>query len=147
MYTPKPLEWNIALSTGDESLDNQHRYLVDLLNKLGEAINEGHGSESLARILGALRFYAGWHFGKEEDCFETYHCPAAGKNKKAHAVFIEKFDTFNNEFNRIGGSNELALMIHEEISDWIINHILIVDGELYPCIHKKPKPLPKAPGL
>jgi len=142
MYTPKPLEWNIALNTGDESLDNQHRYLVDLLNKLGEAITEGHGSDSLARILGALRFYAGWHFGKEENCFETYHCPAAEKNKKAHAVFIEKFDKYHDEFNRLGGSNELALLIHEEISDWIINHILIVDGELYPCIHKKLKPQP-----
>lgn len=140
MYIPKRLEWVNALSTGDEGLDNQHKYLVDTLNKLGDVINEGHGSENIARILGILRFYSGWHFGKEEDCMETYHCPAAGKNKKAHAVFIEKFDKFHNEFTNSGGTAELALKIHEEISDWIVNHILIVDGELYPCIHHRPKP-------
>lgn len=29
MYTPKPLQWDDALSTGDETLDNQHKYLVE----------------------------------------------------------------------------------------------------------------------
>jgi hemerythrin len=82
MYTPKPLQWDDALSTGDETLDNQHKYLVETLNNLGEAINKGHSADALARILGRLRFYAGWHFGREEECFETYHCPAAEKTKK-----------------------------------------------------------------
>ncbi len=139
MYTPKPLQWDDALSTGDETLDNQHKYLVETLNNLGEAINLGHGTDALARILGRLRFYAGWHFGREEECFETYHCPAAEKNKKAHAVFIEKFDRYYEKFHEAGGSKEMALKIHEEISDWIVNHIMMVDGELYPCIHLRPK--------
>jgi hemerythrin len=141
MYIPKPLVWDDALNTGENSIDNQHKYLVDTLNKLGTAINENHGAEELSRILGILRFYSGWHFGKEEDCMEAYHCPAAGKNKKAHAVFITKFDSYQAEFDQTGGSVELALKIHEEISDWIVNHILMVDGELYPCIHNHQKPI------
>lgn len=140
MYTPKYLEWDIALSTGDEALDNQHKYLVETLNKLGDAIREGRGVDHIARILGILRFYAGWHFGREEDVMEAYNCDAAGKNKKAHAVFIEKFDAFHKEFTHSGGSDELALKIHEELADWVFNHILVVDGELYPCIHHRPKP-------
>jgi len=140
MYTPKSLKWDDALNTGDETLDNQHKYLVETLNSLGEAINQGQGTDALARILGRLRFYAGWHFGREEECFETYQCPAAEKNKKAHAVFIEKFDKYYEKFHEAGGSKEMALKIHEEISDWIVNHIMMVDGELYPCIHLRPKP-------
>ena len=140
MYTPKSLKWDDALSTGEETLDNQHKYLVETLNSLGEAINQGQGTDALARILGRLRFYAGWHFGREEECFETYQCPAAEKNKKAHAVFIEKFDKYYEKFHEAGGSKEMALKIHEEISDWIVNHIMMVDGELYPCIHLRPKP-------
>lgn len=143
MYTPKPLQWDDALTTGDETIDEQHRYLVETLNSLGEAINEGHGIEAIARILGRLRFYAGWHFGREEECFETYHCPAAEKNKKAHAVFINKFDAYHEDFRTEGGSTKMALKIHEEIADWIVNHILMVDGELYPCIHRRPKPIKK----
>ena len=40
MYTPKRLEWVIALSTVDEVLDNQHKYLEDTRNKVEEANNE-----------------------------------------------------------------------------------------------------------
>ncbi|GAB4496598.1 MAG: hemerythrin family protein [Anaerolineales bacterium] len=143
MYTPKPLQWDDALSTGDETLDNQHKYLVATLNELGEAIAQEHGSEIIARILGRLRFYAGWHLGREEECFDKYHCPAAEKNKKAHEVFVQKFDKFHERFRETGGSTKMALNIHEEISDWIVNHIMIVDGELYPCIHLRPKPTKK----
>ena len=143
MYTPKPLKWDDVLSTGDETLDNQHKYLVETLNNLGDAINEGYGMEMIARILGRLRFYAGWHFEREEECFDRYQCPAASMNKNAHAAFIEKFDRYHVRFRESGGSNELALKIHEELSDWIVNHIMRVDGELYPCIHHRPKAVPK----
>ena len=140
LYIPKSLQWDDTLSTGDEELDSQHKFLIETLNNLGEAINEGHGMDMISRILGRLRFYAGWHFGLEEECFEVYHCPAAEKNKKAHAVFIEKFEDYSQKYIKAGGSNEMALKIHEEITNWIVNHIIIVDGELFPCIHHYPKP-------
>jgi hemerythrin len=54
MYTPKPLHWDDALSTGEETIDNQHKYLVETLNSLGDAINEGHAIELIARILGSV---------------------------------------------------------------------------------------------
>ncbi|MCB0102424.1 MAG: hemerythrin family protein [Anaerolineales bacterium] len=140
MYTPKILEWDEALSTGDSSVDEQHKYLVETLNSLGTAILDGHGTEAIARILGRMRFYAGWHFDREEECFEKYQCPAAEMNKNAHAAFVEKFDRYHKRFHDAGGSNDMALKIHQEITDWIVNHIMRVDGELYPCIHHRPKP-------
>lgn len=140
MYAPKQLFWDYTLTTGDVELDNQHKYLIDTLNKLGTAIADNHGRENITRILGILKFYADWHFRKEEDCMESYRCPAAEKNKKAHEAFLQRFDKFHKEYTESGGTNELALKIHESITDWIVNHILAVDSELYPCIHKKPKP-------
>ncbi|MBP6209264.1 MAG: hemerythrin family protein [Anaerolineales bacterium] len=140
MYTPKLLQWDFSLTTGDEVLDNQHKYLIEILNKLGTAILDGYGKENIIRILGTLKFYADWHFGKEEQCMEAYHCPAADKNKRAHSAFIEKFNRYHKEYLDSGGSDDLALKIHESIYDWIVGHILTVDSELYPCIHKRPKP-------
>jgi len=140
MYTPKLLHWDYTLTTGDELLDNQHRYLIQILNRLGTAINIGDGRENINRILGTLKFYADWHFGKEEQCMESYRCPAADRNKKSHSSFIEKYNQFHSEYNDSGGSTELALKIHEFIFDWIVKHILAVDSELFPCIHKRPKP-------
>lgn len=140
MYTPKPLAWDPSLTTGDVTLDNQHKYLIETLNKLGSAIEDNYGRENITRILAMLKFYADWHFGKEEECMILYECPAAEKNKKTHSAFIQKFNKHHDEYIESGGTDELALKIHETISDWIISHILVVDSELYSCIHKKPKP-------
>ena len=143
MYTPKFIEWDDTFSTGDDSLDEHHRYLIITFNHLGEAINGGYGVDMAHRILGRLKFYAGWHFEQEEECFDHYQCPAAASNKKAHNEFIEKFDNFYNEFQRNGGTEDLVCEIHKELSSWIMNHILMVDGELYPCIHRRAKPANK----
>jgi len=141
MYTPRMLEWDDALTTGDMEIDAQHRYLIDVFNDLGRTIEENqHSKEDIERVLGVMSFYAGWHFGREEDCFAKYNCPAADKNVKAHAVFIEKLSTYRSEIEQTNDFKELALKLHEELSDWIVNHILAVDGQLYPCIHNRPKP-------
>lgn len=141
MYTPRILEWDDALTTGDLEIDAQHRYLIDVFNDLGKAIEKDQlDKDEVERVLGEMKFYSGWHFGREEDCFAKYNCPAAEKNIKAHTVFIEKLNTYRNEFEPTNNPKEMALKLHEELSDWIVNHILAVDGQLYPCIHNKPKP-------
>jgi len=140
MYTPRKLVWDDALTTGDTEIDAQHKFLIDKFNELGDAIQDGPGIDSINKILGVLRYYADWHFGREEDCMESYHCPAAKTNKIAHEVFMEKTSRYQKEYELSDNSKELALHIHAELSDWIINHILAVDGQLYHCIHNKPKP-------
>ncbi|MFN8413562.1 MAG: hemerythrin family protein [Anaerolineales bacterium] len=140
MYTPRKLAWDNALTTGDTELDAQHKYFINIFNELGDTITNELGADEIERMLGMMKFYAGWHFGREEDCMEKYHCPVAEKNKSAHVVFIEKINKYRAEFEHTQNYTALALQIHEDLSDWIVKHILAVDGQLYPCIHKRPKP-------
>jgi hemerythrin-like metal-binding protein len=137
MYTPKKLYWEDKLATGDENLDFQHKYLFETFNKLGDAIYADRGKETIDTILGRLRFYAEWHFGKEEDCMERHNCPIAQTNKTAHATFLDLFNKYYDEYKETGGSNDLAIKIHETLSDWFLNHIIGIDTKLHPCIHKK----------
>jgi hemerythrin len=140
MYKPQMITWNDSLSTGDSSLDNQHRILFDTLNDLGRAIQMGDSAEVIGKILGVLKFYASWHFQREEACFEQYQCPTADVNKKAHQNFVTTFDRLNQEYNKAGGSEALAIRVHEELTEWTYNHIVSVDTKLYPCIHRAQKP-------
>lgn len=139
MYKPRQLTWDETLTTGDMEIDTQHKFLIDTFNDLGDAIQHGSGMGSISKILGVLRQYADWHFAKEEDCMESFHCPAAKVNKIAHEVFIEKTSRYQMEYELSGSSKNLALHIHADLSDWIVNHIMKVDGQLYTCIHNKPK--------
>jgi len=132
MYTPKELYWRDEMTTGVVELDAQHKYLIDTFNDLGHSIGRGYDPQDINKVLKMMKFYVEWHFGKEEECMARYHCPVAKKNSKAHAVFTQKLRTYQKEFEQSGGSPELAVKIHQELADWIFNHILVVDTQLYP---------------
>lgn len=137
MYSPKKLYWEDSMKTGDNNLDFQHKYLFETFNKLGDAILHDQGKETVNTIIGRLKFYAEWHFGKEEECMERYNCPVAQSNKAAHVTFIELFTEYYDEYQQTGGSEELAVKIHESLSEWFLNHVVGTDTKLHPCIHKK----------
>lgn len=132
MYTPKVLTWRDEMTTGIVELDAQHKYLLDSFNDLGHSIGTRYDPEDINKVLKMMKFFVEFHFSKEEECMLRYHCSAAEKNQKAHAVFTKKLRGYQKEFEESGGSPELAIKIHEELADWILNHIMIVDTQLYP---------------
>jgi hemerythrin len=136
MYKPQKLFWEEKFSTGEPNLDFQHKYLFETFNKLGDAIAEEQGVENIKAILGRLKFYADWHFAKEEECFDHYKCPSAQVNKNAHTAFKDMFSIYHEEYFKTGGSHELAIRVHESLADWLTKHILVVDTSLHACIHK-----------
>ena len=75
--------------------------------------------------------------GKEEECMERYNCPIASTNKTAHTTFLDMFNKYYEEYQKKGGSNDLAIKIHETLSDWFVNHVSGIDAKLHPCIHPK----------
>ncbi len=139
MYEPKNLYWDDSLQTGDVNLDFQHKYLFETFNKLGAAIQAKQGKDSINAILGRLKFYAEWHFGKEEECMAAHHCPIGQTNKTAHQAFTTLFNGYYEQYRATGGSEELAIKIHESLSEWFLNHVKGIDTKLYDCIHKEAK--------
>lgn len=133
MYTPKELLWRDEMTTGVVELDAQHKYLIDFFNDLGYSIKRKFDPVDISKVLKVMKYYAEWHFHQEEECMLRYHCPVAEKNIKAHAVFMDKFIEYQREYEQSGGSVDLAVKIHKELSDWIMNHIMIVDTELSLC--------------
>lgn len=122
------------MTTGVVELDAQHKYLIETFNDLGHSIQKRYDPEDINKVLKVMKYYAEWHFGKEEECMERYRCPFAQKNLKAHAIFMEKFQEYQKEFERSGGSIELATRIHEDLADWISNHIMVLDTQLAPYV-------------
>jgi hemerythrin len=132
MYTPKEMMWRDEMTTGIVELDAQHKYLIDTFNDLGHSIGRRYDPQDINKVLKMMKFYVEWHFGREEECMARFHCPIAKKNNKAHAVFTQKLRAYQKEFEESGGSPEFAVKIHQELADWIFNHILVVDTQLYP---------------
>ena len=128
------LSWDVSLESGDRAIDVQHKYLIDIINELAEAIETGEGAKAVGKILNLMQYYAEWHFEREELCMERHSCPAADTNKKAHGYFLEKFLEFKGEYRQSGGSEEIALGMYKVLTEWLVKHIKGVDAQMKTCV-------------
>lgn len=131
MNTPLPhIAWNDQLSTGQSDIDDQHRQLVDMLNKLAELRNSRGPVESVHQVMTELTSYAGYHFRLEEELMATW--AVNPKNRaahiKAHASFVEylgKAEAMLTENVNDTLDHLLAFLVK-----WLIHHITGMDARL-----------------
>lgn len=124
------VQWSDALKTGNRAIDNQHKYLIDIINDLAGAIESGQAAQSLKKIVNLLQYYTEWHFCNEEGCMERLKCPYAARNKDAHAQFIQTFLAFRAELDGGGDSNEIATRMYKTLTAWLVQHIQGIDAQL-----------------
>ena len=127
------ISWDPSMTTGVESLDNQHKQLITWLNDLLSAMSFGRGRNEVAGLLDKLGGYAVMHFGNEEECMTKYNCPVAAKNAAAHLDFVATFTTFREEFDRTGATAHLVVRVEGELMRWLTSHIRGIDTQLAPC--------------
>ena len=63
---PDLITWDSSISFGIDAIDKQHRHLVDLVNKLHQAMRSRAGRSVLGATLGELAQYTIEHFADEE---------------------------------------------------------------------------------
>jgi hemerythrin len=122
--------WTSRLSTGVDRLDNQHRDLIDKLRGLEEAIRSG---ETTAVLLDTFRFietYVHEHFQEEEAHMHRIDCPEAELNRKGHQRFLATFQALNTRLLVEGPSETLAQDVHNELAEWFVHHILLIDTRM-----------------
>ncbi len=133
--TSRTIEWSEERETGVRLVDVQHKYLIDIINELAEAIEAGTAEMAVKSILNLLKYYTEWHFEREELCMYRNNCPAGEANEKAHKGFLRTFEAFQEEFRQSGGSEDIARRMYAELTNWLVTHIQGVDSKLADCMH------------
>jgi hemerythrin len=128
------IQWSEKFATGVESVDLQHKELINQLNRLHDAITSGMGKEVVQRILDFATRYAEQHFAHEESCMDRYRCPMASENRAQHVLFVKRMQTLREQMETHEPRSEEILALYREIHAWIQNHILKVDCALRNCI-------------
>ena len=121
------MEWDASFNTGIVEIDDQHRQLVDMLNRLNGAMAHGEGASVLGNIFDELKAYTISHFGTEEKLFDETGYPGAEQHKQIHANLLEKVMELESDFKsgRVTMSREILMLL----KDWLQNHIKGVDME------------------
>jgi hemerythrin len=129
------LQWNESYSVKIEEMDQQHRTLLDLLNKLGDSISMRNSKDVLAEIISDLAQYTRTHFKAEEGILAKHHYPALAAQKAMHQHFIDKIAGFDKMLE----NNDIALGIQliQFLTDWLIKHIIVEDKKYSSFLNEK----------
>jgi len=127
----KTFEWNDNFQTDLPSVDEQHHHLVDLINKLGDQLNDGDNNHvEIDKLFQELLRYAGYHFFEEESLMQTVglddrHITA---HKKKHRDFIDRLVLLRDGAK--GNLDSIAAELLEYLIHWLTYHILGQDQNM-----------------
>lgn len=124
----KLVEWSDGLSVGIQEIDEQHKVLVDLLNKLHAAIVEHHGSEVAQEIVNELAEYTKIHFAVEESLMRILGYPGYEEHKHSHEGLIDELVELRDKLQSHQSSVSFELLHFLKI--WLTKHIMEED-QLY----------------
>jgi len=129
------LTWKDEYSVGIVKIDLQHKALVDMINKLHEAMSKGHGNQVLGEILNSLIAYTRSHFSTEEELFARFGYPAANEHKAEHDLLVAKAQEWKRQFD--SGNQMLSIQIANVLRNWLVNHIEESDRRYAPFLISK----------
>ena len=115
------INWNDSLSVGINSIDDQHKVLIGMINEFYENIKSNPHEENLSTLLKKMKEYTVVHFNYEETYFKKFNFPSYESHKKEHDNFVAKVIEVERKFN----SKEIVLSfeITNFLKDWIKRHI------------------------
>jgi len=118
------------MATGEPTINDQHRKLIDVINQLDQACAEGRGKAEIEKILDFLAAYVVDHFSHEECIFEQKRCPNAGSNRAAHQQLIARYHAWRKGYDEAGATLEMVGELVSFLKTWLTEHICHTDRQL-----------------
>lgn len=129
------LKWNDELSVGINSIDEQHKKLVDMINALNDAIMDGKSDELMTKIFDELTTYTVKHFGYEEQLFMQHGYMESESHKREHEALINQVKSLQVKMNE--GNFMISVEVMAFLKDWLKNHIMKTDKTYAPFLIDK----------
>lgn len=129
-----PIIWKEEMSVGVAQLDDDHKGLIAILNRLGTALHE-EAESRVAMTLGfrALSQYMRVHFAREEYAMKAADYPGFEAHHPQHVDFIEEMTDMAARFES-GSADDLLEDLVLYLRDWLINHIMVEDMAYKPFL-------------
>lgn len=119
------IKWNEDYSVNILTIDNQHKKLIEELNRFYDGLGKRRNKEGMSDILYQLKQYSIYHFQTEEELMRKYSFKGYLAHKKEHDEFIVKIDKLQNKLDE--GKLLLTIELTGFMKDWFSNHILKTD--------------------
>ncbi|RKZ37625.1 MAG: hypothetical protein DRQ37_01445 [Gammaproteobacteria bacterium] len=115
------LYWSEKISVGNEILDEQHRKLFEVFNRLNTFMYGSGDAAALGRIFDDLDKYISEHFATEEALMQRHGFPGYAEHKAEHERFRTRLESLVRKHR--AGDISLTPVVTAFIHNWLHEHI------------------------
>lgn len=110
---------------GLEEIDEQHRNLVYMVNRLNDALKRDDSSETILLMFDELQVATKHHFDTESRYMANCDYPERDAHEAEHAQLLNQLQHFKAQFNE-----GRELLVLQSIKDWLLGHITYSDKKM-----------------
>lgn len=129
--------WNRSIEMDIKKIDDQHKKLVQIINDLYDARNEGKSGEVLEEIINRLIEYTEYHFTTEERYFKELNYSGSEEHKKEHDYFSQQVIQYRKSLEEGNNTEALTSDVWKLLQNWLVNHINNSDKKYKPLFTDK----------
>jgi len=126
----KFIDWTEELSVGIQEIDEQHKILIDLINRLYESIVKQTDNQEVNEILTELVQYTIVHFAVEESLMRIFDYPDYEGHKKIHQELQQQVIDLHKKVKENQASVSMDLL--KFLKNWLSQHIFVEDQKYSP---------------
>ena len=129
------LVWTDEYSINVAEIDEQHKKLLDHVNRLHAGVEAQIDKQDLHQLVEDLYEYASFHFASEEKLMEQYGMDHIKKHHEEHRVLLNHL---NHICNAISQGKRPAFYSEYDVSnDWFLAHIMGSDKKMGTFLNSK----------
>jgi hemerythrin len=119
------INWKNEFSVGVKEMDDQHKKLLGMINRLIAEQKTLTDPKTIANLLTEMTDYAMVHFRAEEYLMAEYGYDRKAEQEIQHQAFIDKTVSFYSATDI--GPNILSVALLDYLGTWLVLHILHED--------------------
>jgi hemerythrin len=126
------LEWQSDFETGNVDVDLQHRYFLDLINRIRKNFKEANDVAYKEKLIIELKKYADFHFTSEENIATSHNLPEVISSH--HQRHLELLEEFNHHAEDLSKGLKTVDEFLGFLTDWFVGHTIYEDQKLFKVI-------------
>ncbi len=127
-------EWTSELDIGVDAMNDEHKVLIDFMNKVYDLRESGAETLAIKEALDNFFAYTQTHFSDEEAFLESIDYPDLNDHKAKHRKLFKDLSAYIEDFNRTGGIDDSFFAF---LKMWLRGHIVFVDGKYHKFIEEQ----------
>jgi hemerythrin-like metal-binding protein len=123
------LQWKPEYSVGVQSMDDEHREMIDLINATYEKLSSNADADQVEEYLGEILSTISMHFALEERIMQNAGYGEFQEHKDDHEVLLDRLRDLMDDYfsDPVSGARRLE----QSLSDWFAEHFSTFDARLH----------------